>query len=321
VEDDAVGLADGRRIPAASVILATGLEPRIATSTLPADPRIIDAWDECALAAMPRRGHVMVLGSGLTALDVIAFLHAHGFRGTVSVVSRHGLMPALHGSPPSAAVLLPDSVVADAPRELRGLLRWGRAVVSQLVARGARWQDAIDAIRPHVSRLWRDLPPHERARFVRSIRPYWDVLRHRAPQDVHALVESWQRRGRLERVAGTIESCRATRAGLDVTLRLSREGTRHATYDAIIRCLGPALARTESEALLVQNLVEAGYAAWDPAGLGIVTDPAGRIVDREGKCSDRIFALGALRRASNWETTSVPDISAHAAELSRAICS
>ncbi len=93
IADDAVGLADGTRIPAAAVVLATGLAPRVVPSMLVADPRIIDAWDECALAALPREGRLLILGAGLTALDVIAFLHLHGYRGAASIVSRRGRCP------------------------------------------------------------------------------------------------------------------------------------------------------------------------------------------------------------------------------------
>ena len=320
VTDDAVVLLDGTRLPAGEVILATGIEPRMSASNLPADSRVVDAWDECALAALPRDGRLLVLGSGLTALDVLAFLDVHGFRGSVSVVSRRGLLPAPHAATPRPAPVLPESVLADAPHELLGTLRWGRAVVRHLVAQGACWQEAIDAFRPHVSRLWRQLPARDRASFVRSIRPYWDVVRHRAPVESHALVDGWQRGGRLERIAGSIAACRPTPSGLDVTLRLSGGGTHEGTYSAIVRCIGPALVRSESEAPLVQSLISSGRASWDPAGLGIVTDRDGRLIEQAGRASDRIFALGALRRASSWETTSVPDITIHAAEVARTIC-
>lgn len=320
IDEDAVGLVDGTRVPAAAVVLATGLAPRIARSTLPADPRVIDAWDESALAALPRHGQLLILGSGLTALDVISFLSVHGFRGSASIVSRRGLLPAPHTSSSTTATPLSDAVVAAAPSDLSGLMRWGRAVVAETVNRGAPWQHAIDAMRPHITKLWRGLSAHDRARFVRSVRPYWDVLRHRAPEDVHVLVETWERERRLERIAGFVATCRATQDGLDVKLQLARGGTRPGRYDAIVRCIGPALVYGESDAPVVRNLIEGGWAAADPAGLGIVTDETGRVVDRGGKPSNRIFALGALRRASSWETTAVPDIAVHAANLARVIC-
>ncbi|HEY3804048.1 MAG TPA: FAD-dependent oxidoreductase [Kofleriaceae bacterium] len=318
IDDDAAVLADGRRIPAESVVLATGLEPRMSGSLLPADPRIIDAWDERALATLPDRGQLVVLGSGLTALDVLAFLNARGYRGSVTIVSRRGLLPAPHVSQPSPIGPLPDAAAAAAPRELRALIGWVRELVADYAGRGARWQHAIDSLRPHIGRLWRGLPAADRARFVRDVRPFWDVLRHRAPPDLHELVERWRSEGRLERIAGTIAGCAPMPDRLDVTLRLA-SGTRELAADAIVRCIGPALSRTEADAPLVRSLIETRRAAADPAGLGIVTDEHGRVVDRDGKRSERLFALGALRRASSWETTAVPEIAAHAAALAKLV--
>jgi uncharacterized NAD(P)/FAD-binding protein YdhS len=320
IDAHGVALADHTRVHAAAVVLATGLEPRITASLLPADHRIVDAWDECALAALPRDGRLLILGAGLTALDVIAFLELHGYRGAASIVSRRGLLPAPHAAHGSHGTPLGEAAIAAAPTELRALLRWGRAHVAATVARGEPWQHAIDALRPHVARLWRGLPARDRAAFVRGVRPYWDVLRHRAPEDVVALVDTWQRDGRLERLAGAVATCRPTADGLDVTLRLAGGATRDVRYHAIVRCIGPALTRGETDAPLIHDLIERGLAAADPAGLGIVTDERGRVIGRDGRPSPGLFALGALRRASSWETTAVPDISVHAAELAKMIC-
>jgi uncharacterized NAD(P)/FAD-binding protein YdhS len=316
LEPDAVRLSDGTRVPAESVVLATGLAPRLAPAGLADDPRIIDAWDECSLAALPPTGRILILGAGLTALDVMATLQVRGFRGTATILSRRGLLPRPHHVPPSPATPLAPEVVAAAPRDLRGLLRWGRAVVRETEQRGEPWQHAIDAIRPHVSRLWRGLPPRDRARFVRSVRPYWEVLRHRAPHDAHLLVERWRAERKLDVLAGSVVSCVPGRRGLDVVLRLPG-GARTERFDVIVRCIGPALERSEIDSPLVHDLLATGRAAADPAGLGIVTDEEGRVVGADGQPGEHLLALGALRRASSWETTAVPDISVHALALAK----
>jgi uncharacterized NAD(P)/FAD-binding protein YdhS len=319
VEEDAVVLLDGTRLPAEAVVLATGLAPRISPSHLTADPRIIDAWDECALAALPREGKLLILGSGLSALDVVALLEAHKFKGSATILSRRGLLPRPHLAPLSPASPLRRELVDDAPRDLRALLKWGRAVVRETEQRGEPWQHGIDAMRPHVSKLWRNLPPRDRARFVRSVRPYWDVMRHRAPVDAHALLEAWQASGRLEVLAGSIASCESKPRALEVTLRRPGGKTESQRYQAIIRCIGPALERSEADMPLVHQLVDSGRAAADPAGLGIATDDEGRVLLPDGIASETLLAIGALRRASSWETTSVPDISVHAHALARRI--
>jgi len=321
VDRDAVLLSDGTRLPAEVVVLATGLAPRLAPGTLPDDARVVDAWDECAVAGLPHSGKLLVLGAGLTALDVLAQLEVCGFRGEATVLSRRGLLPRPHLSSPRSAPPLRRELVDDAPQDLRGLLAWGRRVVRESERRGEPWQLAIDSIRPHVQRLFRGLPPADRARFVRSVRPYWDVLRHRAPAEAYALVDGWKALRRLEVLAGCIASCEAREHGLHVEIRVAGGKTRQERYDAIVRCIGPALERAEAEAPIVRDLIATGRAIADPAGLGIMTDEEGRVVGPGEPEGAAVFALGALRRASSWETTSVPDIAVHALALAKRIVS
>jgi uncharacterized NAD(P)/FAD-binding protein YdhS len=315
VDDRRVRLSDGTELAADAVVLATGIEPRVAPSTLPADARILDAWDERGLAELPRDGRVLVLGAGLSALDVVALLQARGFEGGVTILSRRGLLPRPHLSPLRAATPLALDVVDAAPPDLRGLLAWIRARVRAHEARGEPWQLALDALRPHVTRLYRRLSPRDRARFVRSVRPYWDVLRHRAPADALGLVDALRRAGRLEVLAGRVVRCELEAGALDVELALVNAPARRERYARIVRCIGPALEPSEAETPLVRALVASGLATADPAGLGIVTDEEGRVVEASGAPSERILAIGAVRRASSWETTSVPDIAVHALAL------
>ena len=314
-----VRLSDGVDLPADTVVLATGIEPRIGPSPLPADARIIDAWDEGALASLPLAGRLMVLGSGLSALDVVALLDAQGFEGSVTVLSRRGLLPRAHLSPLRSSVPLPRDQVDAAPATLAGLLRWCRSIVREHQARGLPWQLGIEALRPHVMHLYRSLPPAHRARFVRSVRPFWDVLRHRAPPDALDLVEALRQQGRLEILAGRIASCQLLPDAIELGLALANAPPRGIRVDRIVRCIGPALDRSEADAPLDRALVASGLAAADPAGLGIVTDELGRVVDPSGEASERLLAIGAVLRASSWESTAVPDISVHALALAKRI--
>jgi uncharacterized NAD(P)/FAD-binding protein YdhS len=319
IGDHGVRLAGGPMLEAEVVVLATGIEPRVVPSQLPADHRIVDAWDEAALAALPGEGRLLVLGAGLSALDVLAWLDARDFRGSVTILSRRGLLPGPHLEPSRAATPLTAEAMAAAPRSLRGLLRWGRAIVEDHVARGEPWQLAIDALRPHTRSLFHGMAPRDRARFVRSVRPYWDILRHRAPAQARARVDAMRSAGRLEVVAGRVLRCEPDVDGLTVEVATARGPVRVERYDRIVRCIGPALERTEGDTPLVRDLVASGLAAPDPAGLGIVTDDLGRVVNASGAGSEALFAIGAPRRASAWETTAIPDISVQAAAIARRI--
>ncbi|HXU04164.1 MAG TPA: FAD/NAD(P)-binding protein [Polyangia bacterium] len=318
VSRDAVMLRGGATLPAEAVVLATGIVPRVKHASF--HPRVVDAWDECALATLPMEGRLLLLGSGLSALDVLAFLDAQGFAGEVTLISPRGLLPLAHelefqGTPPLAA-----ADVARAPKALRPLVRWVRQTIASAIAGGLPWQRAVDSLRPHIAGLYRALPHADRASFVRHVRPYWDVFRHRAPADALERVGDWARAGRLRRLAGRVKiDRRGDASSVTVTIRARAGGERHERFDAVVRCVGPALDVADAATPLLQSLVDGGLAALGASGLGIETTTDGRVVDARGEASHRIFGLGAVRRACDWETTSVPDIAKHAQQIAREI--
>jgi uncharacterized NAD(P)/FAD-binding protein YdhS/quercetin dioxygenase-like cupin family protein len=317
VTPDAVVLRGGATLPAAAVVLATGILPRKNTHW---HPGLVDAWDECALATLPKGGRLLLLGSGLSALDVLAFLSAQGFSGEVTIVSPRGLLPLPHEPEFRGTTPLAAADAARAPTQLRPLVRWVRETIASAVAAGLPWQRAVDSLRPHLSGLYRALSHADRASFVRHVRPYWDVFRHRAPADALARLGTWANGGRLRRIAGrvTIDADRgASTLGVVIQERSGR--ARHERFDAVVRCVGPALDAAEATTPLMQSLIDGGLAGLAASGLGLDTTVEGRIVDARGEISARIYGIGAVRRASDWETTSVPDIARHAQQLARTI--
>ena len=94
VTPNGVVLRSGTTLPAAAVVLATGIVPRVTHPDWHA--KVVDAWDECALATLPKQGRLLHVGSGLSALDVLAFLDAQGFAGEVTLMSPRGLLPLPH---------------------------------------------------------------------------------------------------------------------------------------------------------------------------------------------------------------------------------
>ena len=317
VTPNSVVLRSGTTLPAAVVVLATGIVPRVTHPYWHA--KVVDAWDECALATLPKQGRLLVVGSGLSALDVLAFLDAQGFAGEVTLISPRGLLPLPHEPVFQAAPALTAAEVQRAPRALGPLVRWVRDTIAAAVRAGMPWQRAVDRLRPHVVELYRALPPAHRARFVRHVRPYWDVFRHRAPVDALERVETWEREGRLRRLAGRVAIDQHDLGELMVDIQERSGRQRRERFDAMVRCVGPALNVTEAQTPLLRSLIDGGLATLVPHGLGIETTPEGRVVDGRREPSSRLYGIGAVRRASDWETTSVPDIARHAQQLARAI--
>jgi len=201
-------------------------------------------------------GTVVLVGSGLTAADVVATLRAGGHRGRILAVSRHGLLPRPHlAVAPAREGGLPRK------RSLRRLLAWLRES-------GDAWRSALDALRPSSSALWQGLTEAERARFLRHLRARWDVHRHRVPPKVNALLRELLVEGKLRVIAGRVAGASATAGRMRVKVR-KRSGARMAPVEAelLVNCTGPSAASALGTPL-VQGLLEDGLASVDSARTG-----------------------------------------------------
>ena len=68
----------------------------------------------------------------------------------------------------------------------------------------------IDGLRPHTQRLWTALPDAERRRFLRHLRPYWEVHRHRLAPPVAARLQAALAGGRLRVLAARLQGIELT---------------------------------------------------------------------------------------------------------------
>ena len=100
---------------------------------------------------------LLIVGSGLTMVDMALSLDRRGHRGPIVVVSRRGLLP--HAHRPAHAPLRRGTAKSRSAPSVSKLLRWLRA----LAAEGADWRSAVDALRPHTQRLWRSMTNQKRA--------------------------------------------------------------------------------------------------------------------------------------------------------------
>jgi uncharacterized NAD(P)/FAD-binding protein YdhS len=305
LDEREVQLADGRCFAADRFVIATGLAAQ-SGGMWPDDTRIVDAWNERACERKAQAGRILLVGSGLSAIDALQLLHAGGHCDEIVMLSRHGLLPRPHAAH-GCKFQWPEQL-GPAPARLGALLRWGRAAVREAERAGCSWQHVLDALRPQLPQLWQQLSVADRARFVRLVRPYWEVLRHRAPPEALAMIEAMQAQGQLRVLAGRALACEAHSGGLDVTLRSRGGEVCVERFAGVVRCQGGSLELDLQSSPLMAALVRGGLARIDATKLGIVTAEHGRIVDAAGHPSQHLFALGQPCRASRWETTSVPEI-------------
>lgn len=305
-----VALEDGRRVRGDAVVVAVGSVPCAPPLALPDDPRAItDPWSADALAAGAPGTHAVVVGSGLTAIDVALSISAGG--GAVTLVSRRGRVP--HGHLEGLRVPSPLPDVPRGPTTLADLEHVVGTHVAETVAGGGDWRDAVDGLRPHVAELWRLLPAPERRRFLADRVRDWDVCRHRMAPEVARRVAALRRTGRLRVLAGGVRRVDAEQPGLRVTLA-DGDVLRAAR---VVVCTG-AGTDVHDEPLL-RRLIERGLATPDDVGLGVRTDADGALLDAAGRALPWLLTLGPARRGELWETTAAPEIRVQAQRVAAAL--
>lgn len=293
-----VHLHDGRTITARAVVLALGNLP-------PADPLhlddppaeyVRDPWAPGAAIGLPHDAPVLLIGSGLTAIDVAVALRQEGHRGPITMLSRHARLPQPH----APVVTRPLAELPAAFGSPRGALRWVRAQI----AKGEEWRAVVDSLRPHTVAIWRGWTLAHRATFLRHLKNLWDVHRHRAAPEVLAHIHAGLLRGRVL-------------AMREVNDRIVVETSepRTLTVTRVINCTGPACDYARLDLPLVVQMRRAGWLVADPLRLGIETASDGRLIGADGAPVERLYTLGPLRRPALWESTAIPEIRQQAAEL------
>jgi uncharacterized NAD(P)/FAD-binding protein YdhS len=301
-----VALDDGGAVEARALVLAIGnQEPEALGAFAGIGPRFIaNPWGEDARAAVAELaqggGSALLVGTGLTMVDLVLSLDAAGHRGRILAVSRRGLAPRGHADFDPAPVPLEDVPSGS----VRALWRWLRRRSAEV-----GWRAAIDSLRPHSHPLWQGLDGEQQRRFLRHARPWWDVHRHRIAPEVAATVARMVAEGRLQIMAGRILFAADTAEGLEVAI--GRRGAVSATteaFDFAFNCTGPlhSIARTKDK--LLRSLLDANEATPDHLGIGLG-------VDGTCRAGEHLWAMGPLTKGRYWEIIAVPDIREQAAHV------
>ncbi len=261
---------------------------------------------------MPTR-RILLIGTGLTTVDVCLALRSGGFEGPIYALSRRGLLPHRHAPSLAWASLRLD---AEDRRSLVTLTRAVRREVRRAAAEGVGWHAVVDALRPHLQLLWQELPAADKQRFLRHLRPWWDIHRHRMAPPVHASLAALRADGSLRVLAGRLVSMTPGPRAMTVVWRpRSSDADQSVAVQRVINCSGPGTDVAALEEPLLRQILADGLARPDPYRLGLATSSTGALVDAAGRASDRLFAVGPITRGTFWETTSVPDIRRQAEQV------
>jgi uncharacterized NAD(P)/FAD-binding protein YdhS len=303
-----VVLAGGERLSADVVVLAVGLgAPPVlpALAAIEGHPGYVaDPWDFAAVTALAARERVVVVGTGLTMIDVALTLSAAGGPELLAI-STHGELPRVHAA---------ESAQTGEPVARPGDFDTADALAAHIEARAraaADWRLVIDSLRPVTQELWRRLPLAEKEAFFVRHQRRWEVHRSRIAPEIGARLSELRDSGRLRVTAATVASARPV-GGERIALRL---GGEELLVDGVVNAIGPAWDCRRGDNALLRHLLATGAATPGPVGLGLGTTADGTVLGRDGRPSEHLVTLGSLRRGELWETIAVPELRTQAAEL------
>jgi uncharacterized NAD(P)/FAD-binding protein YdhS len=319
-----VKLRNAPSLLAQHVVLALGNFP-------PGDPKLRDQrfhrverylenpWSEETRKKLAEPGDILILGSGLTGLDLLLSLASLKSQGTIHVVSRRGLFPRPHRAvKATAAFLNPDSL----PSTAREVCRLVRNQIEEAETEGIDWRAVIDSMRPYSQQIWKEWPAEERRRFLRHLKAFWEAHRHRAAPEVLELKARLEKEGRLQCHRGRIFSINPEKDFLAVQFRDSiahQERTVRVGY--VVNCTGPECNYHKLADPLVVQLFSRGIIVPDPLFLGLDVGLGGTILNLQGERVTHLYTLGSPQKGILFETTAVPELRVQAEELAGRIFS
>lgn len=317
--------ANGRTLDADDVVLALGNPP---PASLPAFDSLLAssryAEDPWRVPTSCKAGEtVLIIGSGLTMADVASAATAAHDDVTIHAISRHGLVP------PSQTAFKhrpcdgdSGTLLREASFSARRLMRAVRQLAAEMQEKGSDWREAVTFVRALAPAIWNRLPQRERRRFLRHVRPYWDIHRHRLPQETISVLEDLRASNRLHVHAGRLLS--AERCGDKVRVTWRGRGKYEPStlvVDRVINCTGPEYNPHRSRDPLLQSLLSQQLATTDALGLGLRTGAHGALLDSYGDAVGKIYYIGPLLRADHWEATAAQELRSHAERLASHLAS
>lgn len=306
-----LGLEDGGVLHADKVVLATGnfgpapvarVKPELASS----GRYHPSGWDNGFYDRVAPDAAVVLIGTGLTSLDVLMRLRENGHRGQVVALSRHGWCPERHAPSISAKT---DIIPAGTPATARAYFRAFRNRLAEDIS----WRSAVDALRPRINPLWQSLGLAEKKRFRRHLQRRWDIVRHRVAPNVADFMVAELENGTLDCRRGQVTYL-SLEGGQVVVHARGKAGTFALSADHVVNCTGPSRAYRQMPETLPHALLEAGMVRETALG-GLHCREDGALTDAGGRCFGDLFALGPMRWGTLFETTAMPEIRRQTADL------
>jgi Uncharacterized protein conserved in bacteria len=332
IEDEAIDVKTGE--DCAQVILKSGeilFSDRVVLAFgnfAPSDPPVENPsftgaekyfrnpWSEKIYEKIEPADDVLIIGTGLSMVDVVLSFHQRGHRGKIFAVSTHGLLPAVHRL---GRDLPPFNGEITSQFKISGMMKTVREKIREQEAAGGDWRAVIDALRPVTQKAWLNIDETEKRRFVRHLGRIWNVSRHRMPAECAAVLDEMRVARRLHLKKGRVRAINLTEDGKLEVIFFQNGLKNKISVDAVINCTGSQTNFSKIDIPLVKNLLAGGLLTPDALNLGVKALPDGRVLNKFGGVSDKLFVIGSALKGVLWESTAIPEIRIQAGKTAAAL--
>ena len=309
-------LESGIKLEADHVVLALGNFPP--GDLFPENPEVLTAqgyfpnpWTDRVYSHLSGNEEILLVGTGLTAVDVVLGLKTRNFKGKISMLSRRGKLPLPHDlSQPAVEIADPGYL---SPRDA---FRWLTNEIRK--RRNTPWTSVMDGIRPHTQNIWKRWSWDEKKYFMRRLRQIWEVVRHRIPAQSSTILNDMVAAGQLHIGKAKINSAKIHANGIEVFWS-DDNGNHSGVFQKVINCTGPESNYRKVKLPVLANLVDQGLLVNDPIGLGIMCTEEGQILDKNSQPVSGLWCMGPMRKAVLWETTAIRELRLQAKELANLV--
>lgn len=240
---------------------------------------------------------IVVVGTGLSAADVVVELDTYGCTD-ITAISQRGRFPEAQLTEPEAPLLYEQVSHLVGASTATEIIRKARLLFTEHA--DLDWRRVVDGLRLVIPEVWPEVSDAERDKLFRRVLLIWEQHRNRMPPETAEVLSRLTSDGVLRLVSGRVHGYSDGVVGV-------RRFDDHWTEPAglVICCTGPSRFARKMEEPLVDHLLDKGYARPGRTNIGLDTDFDGRVT---GPLADRLWAVGSVRRGSNWESFNISEI-------------
>ncbi|MEO0310678.1 MAG: hypothetical protein RIQ89_335 [Bacteroidota bacterium] len=314
-----IQLKSGKIIYAHQVVLATGndlparLNP-IDEEMAQSDNYYADPWNEAHHPNILKGGDSLIMGNGLTMIDISMMLLKNHFKNKIYCISPNGfsLLPHLYPGLEHPPLLQNISE----PYTLDQITKVFFTELRKLKAMGLTAEPLINSFNTITQSVWLQFSLRDKQRFLQHLKNFWQHARHRVPAHIYNFLQRKQAENKILFIAGKLRSVKNVGDKILVEYHDKSKWQLHTlTVDQLINCTGPNTNIAISGNALLLKLYEKNIIYQDGLKLGLNATPEGRLLDDKSQTLEHLYTIGNNLKGVLWESTAVPDLRIQTAQL------